>query len=71
MILIRLLTLRKALYTFLTSSPAVDAIYRRWRWQAAQQNSQSGRVICSFKESVAEPEPRHFSCRILLLYGIL
>merc|ERR1719474_974824 len=38
----RLLTLRKALYTFLTSGQAVDAIYRRWRWQAAQQNYQSG-----------------------------
>ena len=38
----RLLTLRKALYTFLTSSDAVDAIYRRWRWQACQQNQQSG-----------------------------
>jgi len=38
----RLLTLRKALYTFLTSGQTVDAIYRRWRWQAAQQNYQSG-----------------------------
>jgi len=38
----RLLTLRKALYTFLTSSEAVNAIYRRWRWQASQQNLQSG-----------------------------
>lgn len=38
----RLLTLRKALYTFLTSSQEVDAIYRRWRWQAAKQNYQSG-----------------------------
>jgi len=38
----RLLTLRKALYTFLTSGQAVDAIYRRWRWSAAQQNYQSG-----------------------------
>ena len=38
----RLLTLRNALYTFLTSGQAVDAIYRRWRWQAAQQNYQSG-----------------------------
>jgi len=38
----RLLTLRKALYTFLTSGQTVDAIYRRWRWSAAQQNYQSG-----------------------------
>ena len=33
----RLLTLRKTLSNFLTHSPATDAIYRRWRWQCAQQ----------------------------------
>lgn len=38
----RLLTLRTALCTFLTHGRAVQAIYRRWRWQAAAQNSQSG-----------------------------
>jgi len=41
----RLLTLRKALYTFLTSSGEADAIYRRWRWQCAQQNYQSGLAL--------------------------
>jgi len=41
----RLLTLRKALYTFLTSSQEADAIYRRWRWQCAQQNYQSGLAL--------------------------
>merc|ERR1719391_899556 len=41
----RLLTLRKTLYNFLTQSPATDALYRRWRWQCAQQNFQSGLAL--------------------------
>ena len=35
----RLLTLRKALYSFLSSGEAASAIYRRWRWQCSQQNA--------------------------------
>jgi len=38
----RLLTLRSALANFLKHGNAVQAIYRRWRWQAAAQNWQSG-----------------------------
>ena len=38
----RLLTLRKALHSFLSSGETSSAIYRRWRWQAQIQNSQCG-----------------------------
>ena len=62
----RLLTLRKTLYTFLTTSPAVDSIYRRWRWHCAQQNSQSGLALTEDEWSeewssvlrLASPDPR-------------
>jgi OTU domain-containing protein 7 len=40
----RLLTLRKALYNFLTNSECQAALWRRWRWQQTQLNSQAGLV---------------------------
>ena len=62
----RLLTLRKTLYTFLTSSHQVEAIYRRWRWHCAQQNFQSGLALTEEEWSeewrsvvrLASPHPR-------------
>ena len=65
----RLLTLRKALYTFLSGSPHAKAIYRRWRWQCHRQNLQFGLTL-SEKEwddewrsvlRLASSEPRHSS----------
>ena len=41
----RLLTLRKALHTFLSSGDASSAIYRRWRWQSHLQNMQYGLIL--------------------------
>ena len=38
----RLLTLRKALYTFLATGDTSAALYRRWRWQCQRQNAQYG-----------------------------
>ena len=38
----RLLTLRKALHTFLSNGEVSSAIYRRWRWQSHMQNMQYG-----------------------------
>ena len=38
----RLLTLRKALHTFLSKGEVSSAIYRRWRWQSHMQNMQYG-----------------------------
>ena len=63
----RLLTLRKTLYNFLTQSSATDAIYRRWRWQCAQQNYQSGLCLAESEWSeewssvlrLASPDPRN------------
>ncbi|XP_059479805.1 OTU domain-containing protein 7B-like isoform X1 [Neocloeon triangulifer] len=40
----RLLTLRKALYNFLTNSDCQAALWRRWRWQQTQLNQQAGLV---------------------------
>ncbi|KAF4519703.1 hypothetical protein B566_EDAN003953 [Ephemera danica] len=40
----RLLTLRKALYGFLASSPCRAALWRRWRWQQTRLNAQAGLV---------------------------
>jgi OTU domain-containing protein 7 len=40
----RLLTLRKALYAFLTSGDSQAALWRRWRWQQTQLNAQAGLV---------------------------
>ena len=62
----RLLTLRKTLYTFLTTSSQVEAIYRRWRWHCAQQNAQSGLSLTEQEWSeewrsvlrLASPHPR-------------
>ena len=42
----RLLTLRKALYSVLSSSSLSDAFYRRWRWQSSQQNRAAGLILC-------------------------
>jgi len=65
----RLLTLRKALHVFLSCSPAAAAIYRRWRLQCHQQNTQFG-LILSEREwmeewksvlRLASSEPRHTS----------
>ena len=52
----RLLTLRKTLYNFLTHSPATDALYRRWRWQCAQQNFQSGLALTEAEWSEVDIE---------------
>ena len=41
----RLLTLRKALHTFLSIGEASSAIYRRWRWQSHIQNMQYGLIL--------------------------
>ena len=41
----RLLTLRKALHTFLSTGEASSAIYRRWRWQSHIQNMQYGLIL--------------------------
>lgn len=41
----RLLTLRKALHSFLTYSDSRHAIYRRWRWQSHLQNLQFGLTL--------------------------
>lgn len=63
----RLLTLRKALHTFLSSSTSSSSIYRRWRWQCHQQNLQYGLTL-SEKEwqdewksvlRLASSEPRY------------
>ena len=40
----RLLTLRKALYEFLTRSQYSQPLWRRWRWQVSQQNRETGLV---------------------------
>nr|XP_045601383.1 OTU domain-containing protein 7B-like isoform X2 [Procambarus clarkii] len=40
----RLLTLRKALHEFLTRSQFSRPLWRRWRWQVAQQNRETGLV---------------------------
>ena len=36
----RLLTLRKALHSFLTTGPSRHALWRRWRWQIARSHIQ-------------------------------
>ncbi|XP_076333690.1 OTU domain-containing protein 7B-like isoform X2 [Tachypleus tridentatus] len=62
----RLLTLRKALHALLTHSQFTQAFYRRWRWQTALQNKESGLVYCEqeWKKEwqtllkMASPEPR-------------
>ena len=41
----RLLTLRKALHTFLSIGDVSSAIYRRWRWQSHMQNMQYGLIL--------------------------
>ena len=41
----RLLTLRKALHTFLSTGDVVGAIYRRWRWQSHLQNMKCGLIL--------------------------
>ena len=41
----RLLTLRKALHTFLSIGETSSAIYRRWRWQSHIQNMQYGLIL--------------------------
>ena len=41
----RLLTLRKALHTFLSIGDVSSAIYRRWRWQSHIQNMQYGLIL--------------------------
>nr|CAD7407275.1 unnamed protein product [Timema poppensis] len=40
----RLLTLRKALYGFMTSGCSRQALWRRWRWQQTQLNAEAGFV---------------------------
>ena len=58
--------MRKTLHNFLTHSSACDAIYRRWRWQCAQQNYQSGLSLteAEWREEwtsvlrLASPDPR-------------
>lgn len=40
----RLLTLRKALHAFLSSSPRREALWRRWRRQQSLLNAQAGLV---------------------------
>ncbi|XP_013777738.2 OTU domain-containing protein 7B-like isoform X2 [Limulus polyphemus] len=42
----RLLTLRKALHSLLTHSRFTQAFYRRWRWQTALLNKETGLVYC-------------------------
>jgi len=42
----RLLTLRKALYSVLSSSSLSDAFYRRWRWQSSHTNRAAGLILC-------------------------
>lgn len=42
----RLLTLRKALHSVLTTSRFSLSFYRRWRWQTSQQNEAAGLVLC-------------------------
>jgi OTU domain-containing protein 7 len=42
----RLLTLRKALHSVLTTSRFSESFYRRWRWQTSQQNEAAGLVLC-------------------------
>lgn len=42
----RLLTLRKALYSLLSSSSLSDAFYRRWRLQSSRQNQAAGLILC-------------------------
>ncbi|KAB7495920.1 OTU domain-containing protein 7B [Armadillidium nasatum] len=41
----RLLTLRKALHEFLTRSRYSQPLWRRWRWQLASQNKETGLVL--------------------------
>ena len=62
----RLLTLRKAVYSFLTSHPSRAALRRRWQWQLAVQNAEAG-LIYSKEEwdrewegilKLATPQPR-------------
>eukprot|EP00095_Tigriopus_kingsejongensis_P005689 snap_masked-scaffold158_size296719-processed-gene-1.14 protein:Tk05689 transcript:snap_masked-scaffold158_size296719-processed-gene-1.14-mRNA-1 annotation:"conserved hypothetical protein" len=65
----RLLTLRKALHSFLSSSEASAAIYRRWRWQSHLQNLQYGLQLSEREWEdewrsvlrLASSEPRHGS----------
>ncbi|XP_063243760.1 OTU domain-containing protein 7B-like isoform X2 [Bacillus rossius redtenbacheri] len=40
----RLLTLRKALHAFLSSSDCAPALWRRWRWQQTRLNAEAGLV---------------------------
>lgn len=42
----RLLILRKALYSLLSSSSLSDVFYRRWRFQSSQQNRAAGLILC-------------------------
>ncbi len=63
----RLLTLRKALHAFLTSSECAAPIYRRWRWQSHLQNLQYGLTLSEREWAdewrsvlrLASSEPRH------------
>ncbi|PSN43794.1 hypothetical protein C0J52_15509 [Blattella germanica] len=62
----RLLTLRRALYGFMTGSECKDALWRRWRWQQTRLNTEAGFVYTEEewrKEwdsivSMASTEPR-------------
>nr|CAD7408376.1 unnamed protein product [Timema cristinae] len=62
----RLLTLRKALYGFMTSGCSRQALWRRWRWQQTQLNAEAGFVYSEeewLKEwdsivNMASTEPR-------------
>ncbi|KAK6631493.1 hypothetical protein RUM44_006020 [Polyplax serrata] len=67
----RLLTLRKALHEFLSSSDCRDALWRRWRWQLTRLNAEAGLVYTEeewCKEwnsivSMASSQPRNSSRR--------
>uniref|UniRef100_A0A1B6L9T1 ubiquitinyl hydrolase 1 n=1 Tax=Graphocephala atropunctata TaxID=36148 RepID=A0A1B6L9T1_9HEMI len=62
----RLLTLRKSLHTFLSQSPRLEALWRRWRRQQSALNSQAGLVYSEVEwrrewnaiVSMASTEPR-------------
>lgn len=66
----RLLTLRRALHTYLENSEHKEPLYRRWRWQQTKLNEQSGFVYSETewaKEwqniiNMASTEPRRNDC---------
>lgn len=76
-----LLTLRKALHAFLSSSPRREALWRRWRRQQSLLNAQAGLVYTEVEwrqewnaivnMASTEPRLRRLSVARYLVYYLL